>query len=409
MTDAADPRISLLLALGRGLHEAGFAAPQLESALQRVATHLGIEAQFYSTPTAIFSAFGGGATQHVHLFRVEPASVDLGRLVELEALVDAVADGAIDLPAALGRTAEILATKPPFARSVTVGAHAVSSGAFAVFLGGGGHELLAAAIIGSVLGVLAVLSRRIEALGRIAELVAATTAAVVAIGLSHVLVPLSVFTATLAGLIILLPGFTLTVALTELATKHLASGTARLAGALVTFVMLAFGVALGSRLGEVLMGAAPAGEPVAIGQAAELVALLIAPCALAVILRAPIRELHWLVATCCVGFYGGRLGAQWLSPELGMFVGALAVGAASNLYAWLRRRPGTTVMVPAILLLVPGSIGYRSLTELLSREVVPGIETAVDMLLVAVSLVAGLLAANVLTPPRGAVRPGRRR
>ncbi|MBL8947073.1 MAG: threonine/serine exporter family protein, partial [Myxococcales bacterium] len=82
--------------------------------------------------------------------------------------------------------------------------------------------------------------------------------------------------------------------------------------------------------------------------------------------------------------------------------------AASNAYAWLRRRPGSTVLVPGILMLVPGSMGYRGLSEMMAREVLPGIATAVEMVLVAVSLVAGLLAANVVSPPAGA-RPSRRR
>lgn len=407
MTDRDDRRIALLLALGRGLHEAGFSAPQLESALQRVAAHVGIEAQFFSTPTSMFSAFGSGATQHVHLFRVEPASVDLGRLVDLEALVDELVAGAIDLDAALLRTEAITAAKPPFPVGVTLAAHAASSAAFAVFLGGSWHEIATASGLGLIVGVLAALAGRVTALGRVFELVAATVAAFAAVAAARVLAPMSVFTATLAGLIVLLPGFTLTIALTELATRHLAAGTARLAGALVTFLTLGFGVALGSRLGELAFGIVEPGAPADTHAVSELLAVVVAAVSLSLILRAPVRELHWLVAAGFIGFFGSRYGARWLSPQLGMFVGALALGVTSNLYAWLRKRPGTTVLVPGVLLLVPGSIGYRSLSELMSREVVPGIETAVEMVLVAVSLVAGLLAANVLTPPRGTVIAGR--
>jgi len=61
--------------------------------------------------------------------------------------------------------------------------------------------------------------------------------------------------------------------------------------------------------------------------------------------------------------------------------------------------------VPAILLLVPGSIGYRSLASLMQSEVVLGIETAFRMIVIAVSLVAGLLLASVAAP---GARPGRR-
>ncbi len=402
--DDADPRVLLLLELGKNLHVAGFSAPMLEASLDRVARHLGVRAQFFSTPTSIFSAFGQGQAQTVHLARVEPATVDLGKLVELEGLIDAVCDDAMSPEQAVVRVGEIAAGRPPYGRIVTLASHAVSSATSATFLGGSWREVVVAAVIGASTGLLALAGRRIAAVARLFEFLAAGAAAVIAIAAAHWLPPLSVFTVTLAGLIILLPGFGLTVALNELATRHLASGTARLSGALVTFVTLAFGVALGSRIGELVFGPVPLGASGTGEGWAEVFCLLLAPAALAVLLRAPWRELPYLVLAGFIGFYGGRWGARGLSPELGMFVGAFVLGLASNLYAWWRRRPAATTLVPGILLLVPGGLGYRSVTELLSRDVVPGIATAIDMTLVAVSLVAGLLAANELALPRGTQR-----
>ena len=57
-------------------------------------------------------------------------------------------------------------------------------------------------------------------------------------------------------------------------------------------------------------------------------------------------------------------------------------------------------LVPGLLLLVPGSMGLRSMTSMLERDVVSGIDTAFAMILVSVSLVAGLLMANASVPPR---------
>jgi len=76
------------------------------------------------------------------------------------------------------------------------------------------------------------------------------------------------------------------------------------------------------------------------------------------------------------------------------------VGSASNIFSRLLDRPSQVLVVPGILLLVPGSIGYRSLNAMMEREVVSGIETAFSMLVIAVSLVAGLLMSNAVTPRR---------
>ena len=56
--------------------------------------------------------------------------------------------------------------------------------------------------------------------------------------------------------------------------------------------------------------------------------------------------------------------------------------------------------MPGILLLVPGSIGFRSVAQLLDRDVVLGLETIFRMAFIAFSLVAGLLLANALSPRR---------
>ena len=71
---------------------------------------------------------------------------------------------------------------------------------------------------------------------------------------------------------------------------------------------------------------------------------------------------------------------------------------ASALYERWRRRPAPVVLVPGILLLVPGSIGYQSMSSMMERNTIAGIDTAFTMILTAVSLVAGLLIAGVVAP-----------
>jgi uncharacterized membrane protein YjjB (DUF3815 family) len=55
------------------------------------------------------------------------------------------------------------------------------------------------------------------------------------------------------------------------------------------------------------------------------------------------------------------------------------------------------------MLLVPGGLGFSSLSAMLDKNVVSGVETAFAALMVAVALVAGLLVANVLVPARKAL------
>jgi uncharacterized membrane protein YjjB (DUF3815 family) len=112
------------------------------------------------------------------------------------------------------------------------------------------------------------------------------------------------------------------------------------------------------------------------------------------------RDLVWVLLAGWLGFAGARLGAAILSPELGVLVGALGVGLASNLYARRKNRPASVIQVPGIMLLVPGSIGFHSLSSFLTHDVLTGVESAFRMAQVAGALVGGLLFANALLRPR---------
>ena len=81
------------------------------------------------------------------------------------------------------------------------------------------------------------------------------------------------------------------------------------------------------------------------------------------------------------------------------------VAAFGNAYNRIMKRPTAVVVVPGLLMLVPGSLGFQSLSALLGQETIPGVEAAFRMVLVAVSLAMGLLTANAILP----ARPARRR
>jgi uncharacterized membrane protein YjjP (DUF1212 family) len=392
--------LDLILRLGRGLHEAGFPTPALEAALGRVAARLGVRAQFFSTPTSLFFAFGDGLTQRTHLERVEPAGVDLGRLAALDALLDRIVHDELAPDAALAELVRVAERPAPYPAWLTHLSWGVSSAATGTFLGGGAREIAVGAALGLVTGMLARALERSRHGARLFEPLGAALAAFLATGAAVLWPPLSIYIATLAGIIFLIPGFTLTVALSELAERHLSAGTARFASALVIFLTVTFGTALGSRLGELAFGVAAASVPRLPPNWTEPLALLVAPLALTVLFRAPWGAAPWILGTGFVGYQGGRLGGELLSPELGMFLGALAVGLLSSVYQRLTGRPASVPLVPSILLLVPGSIGYQSLASLVERDVVLGVETAFRMLLIAVSLVAGLLLASALAPER---------
>ncbi|MBP2647676.1 MAG: hypothetical protein H6Q77_1300 [Gemmatimonadetes bacterium] len=387
--------------MGRALHRNGFSASRLERVMGRLAEKLGLPLpQIFSTPTAIYAAFGSLAGQSTHLLRVEPGSVSLGHLTQLDRVASDVLGGSVSPEAGLARLDEIEASPDPYGNTLTVIAFALTSGAVARFLGGGLREIGVGVAIGIVTGLLALLAARVKPLGDVFEPVAACAAALIAGVLSARWLPFATSTATLAGLIVLIPGFMLTIAIRELSTRHLASGTARLFAANITFLGIIFGVALGNRLALIVAGPARLAPVQPLPAWTFALSALLAGLAFTVILKAEWRDAPWVVLAGLLAVVAGRVGATALGLELGSFVGALVVGVAGNLFSRLRNRPSSVMLVPGVLMLVPGTIGFRSLSWLLDSQVVPAVETAFRMVLTAIALVAGLLFADIISPER---------
>lgn len=392
--------MAFVLKLGRGLHRYGYPAHRLEEALVAVARRLGLEAHLFSLPTALFASFGDERGQRSFQMRVEPGSMNLARLAALDELAEDVAVGRLDPTEGGLRIDAIESAPPPYPAGLGLAAFALASAAAARFLGGGWAEMGAGALIGLAIGLLALLAERVTRLGLVFEPLAATVAAFLAALLAALGLPLSVYLATLAGLIVLVPGLTLTVALNELARRHLMSGTARLAGALGTFFFIAFGVALGDRLGGLLPHAQGLTRALPAPAWTEWAALLLAPLAFSVLLRARPRESWAVLLSGAVAYLGARGGGDLLGPEIGAFLGALLVGVCGNAYARLLGRVSAVVMVPGLLLLVPGSVGFLALSALVDRQTLSGLDAGFRMVLSAVSLVMGLVFANVIVSPR---------
>jgi len=398
-TEETDARIAFVLGLASALHESGHSTHALEEALAATSDRLGLSGQFFATPTSIFASFGEGPKQQTFMLRTQPSPPDLGQLVRVTEIARAVLDGSVP-PAEGTRRLATLTERAQPRPLATIAAYGLASAAAARFLGGAGAEAAVAGAAGLTIGFLAVGARRFSQLGRIFELAAAFVAAFGVAAVGAFQGGFSASLATLAGLIVLIPGLAVTTGIAELANRHLQAGTSRLAGAFMTFIGIGFGVALGSQLAVAVFGAPATVTPASVAAWLNWLALLACAAAFAILLRADRRDFGWIVLAGALAFASTRLGSAFLGPELGVFVGSLLLGFGGNAFNRLTGRPSAVTLVPGLLTLVPGSIGFRSVTAMLDSQVVPGIDAAFSMMLTAVSLVAGLLVAAAVYPER---------
>jgi uncharacterized membrane protein YjjP (DUF1212 family) len=399
-----DAQLALLNALTGALHAYGLPAHRVEEALARVIAALGLRVQLVSQLTSFTVTVEHDGQQRTQVVRVQPGRSDLEKLSALHELVGRIERQELTVAEAARRIAVITGSAPRYGPLATTLCHGLSSASAAALLGATGSEALWAAPVGVLVGAAVTLAEPLRALQQLLPAACTLLAAVASFSLAHHGVPVRPLLLTLAGVVVLLPGLSTTMGIMELATGNLVSGTARLAGAAMTFLLMVFGVALGQRVDPDLVGSvlgAGAGE--VLPQAVAWLAPGGAALSFAVLLRARPRDLPLVFAGCYVAAAGAWAGAQLLGSALGGFLGALVLGVLSHVHARWKDRPVALTLVPGTLLLVPGSLGFLGFSSLLGADASGAVEALFRTVLVAVSIASGTLVASLAVPPGRAI------
>ncbi len=401
-TESTDVRIRFVSALARALARCGEDADDMERDLTDCAVKLGLDAQFFATPTMVMASFGSDSHEQTVLLRVSEGHIDLQARSMMHDVVKGVKSGQMTAPQALAEINLIAASPPRFAWWVRVLASGLGAASFAIFLGGDWLAFLAALPVGIAVGMLVVVAARYERLRSLVELLGAFVAAVVTLAVGHLFRHFSLPTVALAGVILLLPGLAITIGVSELAARHLSSGTARLAGAAVTLVNLGVGSFLGFALVD-RIGLVPSTGLIRADQTTAAFVAAVVASALASLVFTNSRTRDWpiVLAGVLVALAGARFGAWLVGASLGVAIASLVLGLCANTYARLSHRPAALLLIPGLAVLVPGALGLRGVTEFL-RTASGGLNVLTSVVVIAAGLVVGLLMADAALPPRGA-------
>ncbi len=404
-----EARVAFVAELAARLHNYGTSAQRLEGAIDAVSRHLGLDCQAWSNPTGLILSFSDPdrAEQQgiVRVIRLEPGEINLGRLAAADAIAEDVMAGRRDL--ASGHQALLALDRPGSMRGqvLTAFSFGLSAASVAGLLRTGWADIATAAIIGWIIGILHVLGGKRPHLNEAMEPLSALIATFLAAMTATFIAPLSLKTVIVAALIVLMPGLTLTTAVTELSSKQLVSGTARFAGALMTLMSLTFGTVVAMQIVKLLGWQPHVARGAPLPEWVELGALLVASYAFAVLFKASKRDYALVMAAVWLGWGLTQLG-DWVFSRAddefagGVFFAGLGVALAANAYARWFNRPGALIRVPGIILMVPGSVGFRSLSLVMQRDVMLGLNTGTALLSALIALVAGLLFGNLLMPTR---------
>jgi uncharacterized membrane protein YjjP (DUF1212 family) len=407
---AFDDRVRFLTELGRRLHVAGVSASRLEGAVRSVASAIGVNCEIWSTPTGLLLSLSDASLsegpQQTRVLRLEPGGNDLRALAALDAIAERVVAGIDTIESAREQMRALDRPNNVRRQLREVLAFGVAAAAVAGLLRTGWIDIAVAGVLGLVIGWIALLSATRPHLGAASEAVAALIATLVATAFSHFIAPLSLQTVIVAALIVMMPGFTLTTAVAELASNQLVTGTTRFAGAMTVLLKLTFGSVAATPL-MIAVGWTPQSSgAMSLPPWVEIIATIAAAASFAVLLKPGKRDVPLVMASAILGYALTRIAGAFFGPvATGTFAGAvffasLVIAALANLYGRVANRPGALVRVPGILLLVPGSVGFRALSFVMERDYTVGFDTLVAVLSALLALVAGLLFGSLLIPPR---------
>jgi uncharacterized membrane protein YjjP (DUF1212 family) len=404
-------RVDFVLALARHLHTSGTTVNRLEGAVERVARKLGLDVSIWSNPTGIMISFRdlvhGDPYTVTRVLRLDPGDTHLGRMADADDIAEQVMAGGLDIQSGLARLNAMDRKPSASQRLLQTACYGLASAmVLSLFPRTGWSDFLTAALLGMLIGTLVQLGERNQHLHDAVEAVAALLATFIVSYVASHLAPLSVQSVVISALIIMMPGLMLTSAINELANQQLASGSARFAGAVTVLMKLTFGTILAAQLAQFLgwqnlsnSGASvlPTWMPWAM--------LLPGSFALAVLFRANARDVPIAMASVLLGY--GIMKICSLIPGLsggdiptGTFLAALTVTAAANLYARLFNRPGGLIRVPGIILLVPGSLGFQTMSIALAQDGGGRLAIGIPLLAALTALVAGILFGNLLISSR---------
>jgi len=385
---------SLLLEFARTLHLANVPADIVEYRVASAGRGLGVAVEAFAMQTVVIVRVAGASHQIDFARMPFNPHWNLGRLGQLEQLGDEMAAGTLGIEEARAWLERIRSWPARYPKWVVAGAYGVYGLAVAARIGGGAVEVGAAGLVGLAVGIIhfGIIRHRTADLQK--SFLAALFGTLLALALAGFF-PYSAAHAAFGGMAMLVPGMVLALGTHEMVGEAVEAGLARVAYALLRFLMLAFGIVGAAAIWRALGPLPPRITATPLPLPVVLAAVVVGGIALVACLQGQRRDLPWIAGAALLA-YGSQEVLEALFAGRGSpFIAAFVVGAAGGLFHRASNRAPGIIVVPGILQLVPGFLGVRSMLALLGQDA-PSDATFVHVLLVCLQLVTGLMAAGLV-------------
>ena len=396
-----------IVKLGKMLHKYGTPSFRLEAYLTEVATYLGVHASFISTPTSLTFVIWSDRheDEYNHAARLMPGDLDMNALSLTDELASSLLAGKLSLAAANQRMNELDAMPSPYGKLITGAAYGLATGAFAMLMGASWPEIFWSGLLGLVAYLWTLWSFRSKRVNVMLEPVTAFLAGILACAISRYLDPgVNIPLIVLSSVIVFVPGLALFMGLAELSSRNMVSGTARTMDAVMQLFKLYFGAFLGVSAGFSLFGENIYKPAESLPYWATWLSVLLLCIALVAIFRTRVKHIPWAIMSAFIAYSATAWSSDYLDGGLGTFVGAFCLGVFANAFTRIANQPATIVAMHGLIVLVPGSKTYIGLNSFMTgQDFVQSDHLGQEVFVIFMSLVAGLIFANVVAPTKKAI------
>lgn len=398
MTEAAPtpdtrPLLEFMYRLGQAYLACGEQTAQVELLLRRVASAQGVRrSRVVAFPTALFITLVEPDAERVTLAEGPLQTLRLDQIADVYTLGDEAQAGRINPTDGLTRLNDILRSAPRFGDVGGILGHTILTVGLSMVLAPALTNLIAAAGLGLVVGIIKVVHRNRPVLAApLSVIVATIVSSLVFLAVDQGL-PINPLHVLIPPLITFLPGAMVTTGMIELAYGDMVSGASRLVSGLVQLVLLAFGFAAGALVvGYSAENLVEANIELVASQVAPWIGVITFGVGVYLHFSAPKRSLVWLLLVLLLTFAAQRTAYHALGAVISGFFGSLVATPLGYLIQQRFKGPPSMVtFLPAFWLLVPGSVGLISVTHMLSdREA--GLEGLTEALFAFASIALGTL------------------
>ncbi len=397
-----DDAWEFILKVGVAAHQYGSTSTRVEYFLSGLADKLGYVGVFKSTPTEITFALreSPNSVQRIEIMALPAPNTDLDKLARLGDLLKEIEAGTLSIRDAYKRIDAIAKVPPPWGKFASMLGYALTGLGIAPLLGAGWTDTIIATLFSILVYGIVLLSARIGATAMSwMPLTTALIAGFLATLIKHWVPDLNLVLVILSSVAIILPGYSISLGAGELVAQKVLSGLSNLMSGLLTLFKQIAGSVLGVGFAGLLVAVSNTDTEKPVDQIWMFLLFPLLLVGLSMAFQTSRRDLPWAVLVSGLAYLGVLAGSAVLDSNMGNLLGTIVAVIISNYWARKTRRPASIVLLPAIVLLVSGTIGFRGIAAMAQGDLHLGVQQFFQMFVVAMTILAGIMIGYTIVKP----------